>query len=103
MKFLGDEVLTVALGETKTLTPSMIDQTGRSRASGAIIYSHPVGDNADSTVALRFGNNPDIANQRYLPIGPGGQARIEDYDNLRDLRIILIGSAPAKLFIQYFN
>jgi hypothetical protein len=103
MKFLGDEILTVGVGETKNLTASMIDQTGRSRASGAIIYSHPVGNNADSTVALRFGNDPDIAGLKYLPISAGGQARIEDYDNLRDMRIVLIGDTPAKLFVQYFN
>ena len=101
MRFLADEVLTVGVGQTVSLTPELIDQTGRSRASGALIYSHDVG--GDSTIAIRFANSPDITGLKYLPIPKSGQARIESYDNLRDLRIILIGDTPAKLYIQYFN
>lgn len=99
MKLIDSEVLTVASGETVTLTRSKIDNDSGPNAVTAVITNHDLGD---CEVGFRIGDTPDEATHMYRPIVPSESVQVDGYENLRDVRFILIGTVSAKLFIEYF-
>lgn len=102
MNFLSDEVITVAAGQTKTLTRANIDGSGGggARARTVVIANQNLGA---TTVGYRFGSVPSSGSYTYFPLIPGEKISIEGYDNLVSLQFILIGSVTAKLFCGYFD
>lgn len=102
MTFLSDEVISVVTGTTSTLTRSSIDNTGGSRATRAVIYNHTQGL-TDGTVGLRFATAPDADTFEFRPLRTNQEIVVDGYENLLNLKMILLDDATAKLFVQYFN
>ncbi len=102
LRRIADEVISVSSGSTFTLTRDTYDNTGSGRAEWAEIHNHDLG--ANTTVALRVGEAPDLAAYEFKPLLKGETLTIDGYDNLRDLQIKLSSSATAtaKLFVEYF-
>lgn len=101
MNFVADELLTIAVGSTVTLTRSTLDQAGSSRVIRAILYNHDV--TGDSTVALRFVNAPDVAGFLFRPLAKTEVITIDGYNDLAALQIKNKGAVTAKIFVQYFS
>lgn len=100
MNYVGDEVITVAAGQTKTLTRASIDNASGPRATVAFIFNHNI---ENATVGYRLGSAPVEADYTFIEIAPGDKLVLEGYDNLINVQFILVGSETAKLFATYFR
>lgn len=97
----ADEVITVASGTTYTLDSTLIDGegSGGSRASKATLFVHDI---ANSEVGYRFGeDDPVEADYTFIQVEPNTSFTVEGYDNLVNLKLVLIGSVTAKVFVVY--
>ena len=99
MTFFADEVITIADGETKTLTRSTVDNDpGAARAFRATLtaYSAPV--------AYRYDAAPDTATKAHHLLAANESVVIEGYSNLINLQFkIASGTTTAQLFVSYAN
>lgn len=101
MRQIGSEVITIAAGQTKTLTRSAIDNaTGNARATVAVITNHDLGD---SDVGFRISESAPVeADYTYHPVLAGQSISVDGYDNLIAAQFILLGTTTAKLFVEYY-
>ena len=98
MTFFADEVLTIADGETKTLTRATVDNDpGSARAFRAVLtaYSAPV--------AYRFGTTaPNTTTKAHHLLAANESVTIDGYNNLVNLQVKLAsGTTTAQLFVSY--
>ena len=100
MTFFADEVIDVTSGVVKTLTASKYDNgSGGPKAQKAVLFNHNI---SNATIGYRFGtDDPVAADYTYVSVAPGESFEIDGYDNIVGAKIIRIGSADAKLFVQY--
>jgi hypothetical protein len=102
MQIIADEVVSIpADGSFASLTRANVDGgDGTSKTVVAVLYNH---DRGDCAVGYRVGNNPDVAGYLYKRIDPGEVVEISGYGVLRDLRFVNLGTAAAKLYVEYFS
>lgn len=97
MTFFNDEVVTIADGQTKTLTAAEYDNTGGAKAARVVLtaYSAPV--------AYRYGTTaPDIASGAYHLLAANASVTIDGYNNIAALQFKLAsGVTTAQLFASY--
>lgn len=98
MIFFADEVISIASGETKTLTSTKYDNAGGAKAARVVLTAF------SAPLAYRYGTTaPDTATKAYHTLSPGDPLlTIDGYDNIANLQFKLAsGSTTAQLFASY--
>jgi hypothetical protein len=97
MTFFADEVVTIADGDTETLTPSKYDNAGGAKAARVVLTAH------SAPVAYRYGTDaPDPDTKAYHLLAAESSITIDGYDNIRNLQFVLAsGVTTAQLFASY--
>jgi hypothetical protein len=97
MTFFADEVVSIASGETKTLTSTKYDNAGGAKAIRVVLTAHT------APLAYRYGTDaPDTTTHEYHPLLAGDSITVDGYDNIKNLQFTLAsGVTTAQLFASY--
>lgn len=97
MTFFADELVTIADGQTKTLTAATYDNNGGAKANRVVLTART------APVAYRYGTTaPDTSTGAYHLLAAGSSITIDGYNNIAALQFELAsGVTTAQLFASY--